>query len=312
MNHAPIALFIYKRAEHLKKVIDSLKRCDGFYESEVYIFADGPCGESDVIDVMGAREVSKSLLGSHAHYIENEKNMGLANSIIHGVSELCEKYDNVIVLEDDLIVSNKFLTYMNDALNKYRNEKRIMQISGYMYPVSKFIHRQEALFLPYTTSWGWATWARAWKLFDPNANGSNVLDTDKVMRKKFNMGGVYNYYGMLKKQKNGITDSWAIRWYWSVFSNHGLVLYPPITMVKNIGFDGSGTHGWLKASQLFITETDLANNTINLPEDIYIKNDDLAAIKETFSSLRKEPLIWLKNIIKKVNDYLVLRFSNHI
>lgn len=301
---APVALFIYKRANHTKELIESLRRCDGFNDTKVYVYADGPRSEHDVRDVMNTREVARAMLGNHAHYIERNENMGLANSIIHGVSKICREYGRVIVLEDDLVVSNKFIEYMNSALYKYRNEEKIMQISGYMYPIDEFICKHEALFLPVTTSWGWATWERSWKLFDKDMHGSEILDNNRNIRIKFNLDGAYDYYGMLKKQKNGVTDSWAIRWYWSVFNNKGLILYPPISMVKNIGFDGSGTHGWRSARRVFYLENEFEGKDIALPEHVYVKNSDYSAIKKMLITMRKSPISWLKDKIGKISHYI--------
>lgn len=111
------------------------------------------------------------LSGSNATIIEAEANRGLANSIIAGVTKLCDEYGRVIVLEDDLVVSPVFLTYMNAALDKYEDVEDVMQVSGYIFPVTAFENNTEAMFLPFTTSWGWATWGRAWKYFDPEADG---------------------------------------------------------------------------------------------------------------------------------------------
>ncbi len=193
------------------------------------------------------RAVVRKELGGRGKIVEAESNQGLARSIIGGVTRLTTEFGRVIVVEDDLVVAPQFLTYMNAALNRYADDDRVMQISGYMFPVTTFSDRTEALFLPFTTSWGWATWARAWEHFDAQANGWERLDQDPSLRHRFNVHGSFDYFHMLKLQLAGAIDSWAIRWYWSVFIREGLVLHPPRTMVQNTGFDGSGTHGWRTA-----------------------------------------------------------------
>jgi hypothetical protein len=173
--------------------------------------------------------------------IERPTNWGLARSVIAGVSEVCESHGRVIVLEDDLVVSRYFLDYMNDALNRYESEERVMQISAHMFPVPP-AGKSDAAFLPMTTSWGWATWQRAWKIFDPHMRGFNQLAADPRMRKAFDLDGSYPYFRMLQAQRDGGVDSWAIRWWLTVFIEGATSLFPAQSLVQNIGFDGSGTH----------------------------------------------------------------------
>jgi hypothetical protein len=190
--------------------------------------------------VAAARDVARATLdGLDATMIESAENRGLAKSIMAGVSELCDKFGRVIVVEDDLIVSPSFLTYMNAALERYARDESVFQVSGYAFPVNHS-GSDKAMFLPVTTSWGWGTWKRAWDKFANTARDFEVLRNNRSIRRRFDLGGAYPYYAMLQRQRAGRVDSWAIRWYLSVFVNRGLVLYPATSHVKNIGFDGSG------------------------------------------------------------------------
>jgi len=130
---------------------------------------------------------------------------------------------------------------MNRALDRYQDDDSAMQVSGYMFPID-ISAETDAFFMPFTTSWGWATWERAWQHFDPEMKGFDALVRDRHLRNSFNLDGAYDYFDMLTRQRRGSIDSWAIRWYLSVFIRGGLTLYPARTLVRNIGFDGSGTH----------------------------------------------------------------------
>ena len=147
----------------------------------------------------------------------------------------------MIVLEDDLAVAPDFLDYMLQALDKYRDRSEVYQISGYMFPV---VHspKPDAFLLPLTTTWGWATWDRSWRIFDWNAPGSLLRLTDRELRRRFNLDSAYPYSEMLEQRLAGLNDSWGILWLWAVFQVSGLVLHPRATLVWNTGFDGSGTH----------------------------------------------------------------------
>ena len=217
MSYAPIALFIYNRPEHTRLIIKSLMHCAEFADSPLHIFCDGPKSLIDQTKVQKTREIAFSLVGTRAKFIESHKNKGLANSIISGVSQLCSTYGRAIVLEDDLVVAPNFLNFMNRALDEYEDDEQVMQISGYMFPIPEFLTRNEALFLPLTTSWGWGTWQRAWNCFDPHAVGWEALKFNRELRRRFDFDGAFNYFNMLKSQMSGKIDSWAIRCYWSVF-----------------------------------------------------------------------------------------------
>jgi hypothetical protein len=240
---APVAIFAYRRPHHLRRCLASLQLCPEFASSPVFVFADGPRNDADRPDALETRETARNMLGARAQYKFKEANRGLAASIIAGVSELVSRYGRAIVVEDDLEVAPAFLTYQNAALERYSTESKVLQVCAYMYDVDEFRQRESALFLPLTTTWGWGTWARAWSQFDPAASGWERLRRDRALRRRFNLEGSYDYTSLLDAQMTGRANSWGIRWYWSVFQRDGLVVYPPRSLVRNTGFDGTGTHG---------------------------------------------------------------------
>ena len=242
-KYAPIVVFAYRRPEHLRNTLTSLMGCEGFDESPVIVYCDGARNDDELDSVMATREVAQSMLGNRAEYRFSDTNMGLASSVISGVNETLQKYGRIIVVEDDLQLSSSFLIFMNCALDRYADDDLVFQVSGYQFDVSELSETKTALFLPFPASWGWATWKRAWDKFDPFATGWPAIKTDASLRCRFNLDGNYSYSTMLLRQMHGSIDSWAIRWYWCVFKMNGLVLYPPTSLVKNTGFDGSGSHG---------------------------------------------------------------------
>lgn len=242
MKLAPIAVFVYNRPDHTRQALEALWKNEMADISDLFIFSDAPKNSEAEKNVHIVRKYIKTIRGfKSVNIIERDNNMGLAASIINGVSYLCHEYGKVIVLEDDLIASPYFLCFMNEALNHYHADSRVMQISGFMFPV-KVEHDDEACLLPLTTSWGWATWEHAWKHFDPIMAGYQVVNKNSILRKAFDLDGTYAYFKMLESQLRGEINSWAIRWYLSVFLLKGLVLYPPYSLIQNIGFDGSGMH----------------------------------------------------------------------
>lgn len=241
--YAPIALFVYNRPSHTRQTVEALKKNALAKESDLIIYSDAPKNPEAATAVREVREYIRTISGfKTVSIIEREKNWGLANSIIDGVTSVVNERGRIIVLEDDLIVTPHFLDFMNRALDRYENEQKVIQVSGYMFPV-KIEIKEDALFLPLTTSWGWATWQRAWQLFDPDAQGYARLKADSALRRRFNLDGAYDYYSMLEKQLSGQVDSWAVRWQLTAFMNGSLTIYPRHSLIVNAGFDDSGTHG---------------------------------------------------------------------
>lgn len=283
MNYAPIALFVYNRPEHTRRTVEALKANAEAADSALYIFSDAPKNSAASSTVAEIREYIHTISGFQGvTVIEREYNFGLANSVISGVTQLCEQHGRVIVLEDDLLVSEHFLAYMNQALETYESYDEVMQISGYMFPVEVAIE-EDTFFLPFTTSWGWATWQRAWQKFDPSAGGYARLSADRKLQKAFDLNGAYPYYKMLESQFNGEVDSWAIRWYLNVFLSDGLVLYPKRSLVLNVGMDGSGTHGDISNDNLELI-CDFKVRT--LPTELRFQYECLDKISHYFKNKR--------------------------
>jgi hypothetical protein len=269
---APIAIFAYRRADTLAQVLDALERCPEFPGSPVFIFSDGPKSATAANDVAAVRALVKARLRANMRLIEAPQNAGLARSIISGVGRLCEEYGRVIVIEDDLIVSPFLLGWFNQGLDRFVDEPRVMQISGHMFAGDTPSPNDHGVFLPMTTSWGWATWKRAWDQFDPDAKGWAAVRADRALRRRFDLDGTYPYARMLERQMNGQVDSWAIRWYWTVFNLGGLGLFPPKTLVLNVGDDALATHGGVRRliRKVIRRPDTLADRAPSLPSTVEI------------------------------------------
>ena len=296
-NYAPIALFVYNRPKHTRQTVEALLLNSQAKESDLYIFSDAPRNEAAREAVEEVRSYIKQISGfNKVSIVERDVNWGLANSVINGVTKLCDEFDRVIVLEDDLVVSPNFLEFMNSGLAKYEFDEKVMQIAGYMFPVEIEIS-DDAFFMPFISSWGWATWNSAWQTFDSKANGYALLKESSKLRKKFDLDGNYNYFNMLQSQQNGKTNSWAIRWYLSVFLNNGLVLYPKQTMVQNVGFDGTGEN--CLVSTIAAHDVSVTFRVINFPQDIEVS----LAFNTVLNNMPK-PTIKLSSIVQRIKRAL--------
>lgn len=238
---APVALFCFRRLSHLKNTIDRLQQNELAMQTPLIVYSDGPKKGEDVEKVREIRSYLKTIDGFASVTVhERSTNFGLKRSIIEGVTEVLNKYERVIVVEDDLLTSRYFLRYMNDSLDIYADNEKVISIHAYIYPVRKKL--PALFFLRGADCWGWATWKRGWDLLE--TDGTKLLNEIKNVDRqgRFDFYGTYPYTRMLEDQIAGRNDSWAILWYASAFLKGKLTLYPGTSLVQNIGNDHSGTH----------------------------------------------------------------------
>ncbi|MBW9203462.1 glycosyltransferase [Bacteroidales bacterium SW292] len=253
-TNAPILLFVYNRPAHTRRLVESLLRNAEAAGSSLFIYSDAPRDESVRPAVDEVRRYVRSIRGfDRVEVVERTENWGLARSIIDGVSTALQRFDRVIVLEDDLVLSPYFLRFMNEALETYKDEPRVGHIQACDFTQAPSL--PDTFLIKWTGSWGWATWRRAWKHFNPD--GQALLDELERRRltHTFDFDGAYRYTRMLRRQVEGKNNSWAIRWNASLFLADILSLNVGRSLVQNTGFDGSGTHcggGGLYASTLWM------------------------------------------------------------
>lgn len=252
--YAPILLFVYNRPEHTRRVIESLKANAEAADSELFIYADQARSETDIQQVSEVRRLIRSTDGfKQVTVIEREKNWGLARNVIDGVTTQVNAHGRVIVLEDDLVVAPHFLRFMNDVLEMYKNEEKVGHIQACDF--TKDPSLPDTFLIRWTGSWGWATWERAWKHFNPD--GKELLSRleERHLTRYFDFNGNYPFTRMLRRQIAGKNNSWAIRWNASLFLDGILSLNVGKSLVQNTGFDGSGTNcggGGLYATDLWM------------------------------------------------------------
>ncbi len=292
---------MYNRPNHTKQTIESLQRNELASESELFIFSDGPKNLNDQDKVFEIREFIKSAKGFRNVIIyEKDKNIGLANSIIDGVTEIVNKYGKVIVLEDDLVTSKFFLKYMNEALEMYEHEEKVCCIHGYRMPIKGQL--PETYFIKRADCWGWATWARGWKVFEKDGRKLLFELKKRKLTKEFDFNNNFGCTQMLESQINGGNNSWAIRWIAAAFLNDMLTLHPGRSLVRNVGFDGSGTHCDTDTSyDIKITDHPILLEKLNIEEN----KDVRKRIEGFYKALRPNFVKRYMNLIKRLIRKLI-------
>jgi len=231
---APIIIFAYNRLTCLKDTVEALKCNHYASESILYIYSDGYKDSMSKKPVNDVRRYIRNINGfKEVHIIERSHNYGLACNIINGVTEIINKHNSVIVLEDDLITGKYFLNYMNDGLNMYENNSDVISIHGYSYFDNK--SHDETYFIKTADNLGWATWKRGWDLFECDAKNLYSKIIENKLKKSFDRNNAYRFTSMLKMQAEGNLNSWAIRWCASCFLHGKYTLYPCKSLVLHIG-----------------------------------------------------------------------------
>ena len=246
MKLAPVALFVYNRADNTRRTLEALARNTLASETEVYVFSDG--GKDDqswalvkeVRDVV--REFSSSLKGSQegvfrsVTLVERPENFYLERNITEGIAQVFEQHDRIIVLEDDIVTSPYYLDYMNQAFELYQDVPRVMHVAGF---TNLALDDVPFYFTPHMSGWGWGTWRNRWNgYFRHYTTREEALQglTDEDLN-HIQYGGVFRCLNSLDKRP----IPWDICWELAIYRAQGLCLTPGRTMVRNIGLS-QGTH----------------------------------------------------------------------
>jgi hypothetical protein len=241
ISRPPVVIFGFNRPKHLRICLESLVANRNSNKHRYFLFVDGPRTKEEENVVQQVVEVATLFKQKiDLEVIESIVNQGLSKSLISGITDILCKFDSIIVLEDDLELHPDFLNFMSANLEKYKDSEFIASIQGFTYPFLQ--NSSECYFLKGADCWGWGTWRRSWELLEIDSSRIvNQLRSQKLVR-KFDMDGAFPYSRMLEREARGEVDSWAIRWHASMYLLGKLSLYPPNSLVRNNGFDGSGTH----------------------------------------------------------------------
>lgn len=239
---APVVLFVFNRPWHTRQTLEALHANTLSDQSELIVFSDGPKSGASPVEIEKINEVravvqEKSWCKS-VKLIKSEANLGLAQSIISGVTEIVNQYGKIIVLEDDVVTSPGFLKYMNEVLDLYEKEEQVMHISGYMFPVKGNL--PPTFFYNTASCWGWATWKNRWIHFRNDAQTlfREIYHAHRL--KDFNLDNTADFGRQLQANISGIKETWAIKWYASFFLKNGLALHPYPSLTNNFGHDLTG------------------------------------------------------------------------
>lgn len=255
----PIAVFVYCRYEHTKRLFESLYQNKEIDDTDIYVFSDAAKGIEKAKDVERVREYIYKIKSEGKFHsfkiVENKENKGLANSIIDGVTEILKNHEAVIVLEDDLIVSKDYLQFMNDALNYYKGDVKVGAVTGFSYRLKGLKKYKKDVYIARTGNClGWGTWKEIWNQVDWDISDYEKFQKDRKMREEFDKIQ-YGISRLLDAQVEGRVDSWAVRWDYHFWKNSLLTVYPSKSRVRHEGYDMSATHCTMEDEKKFLSDS---------------------------------------------------------
>jgi hypothetical protein len=173
----------------------------------------------------------------------SDENLGCGLHVYSAIDWALERFEEVIILEDDCIASASFFGYCQGLLEYYRNDERVMHISGNNFLENAFPTTYSYYFSKYTHAWGWATWRRAWKYFDwkmerwPECRDSDIVKSwcDDPLERRY-------WQGVFDKMHGGRRDVWDYQWNFACWAQNGLAILPSVNLVSNIGHGQDATH----------------------------------------------------------------------
>lgn len=318
--HTATIVFTYNRSQHTKKTLEALSKNDLLPE-KLFIFQDGLKCKEHRKEWERVKTIIKSIDWCDNEVIEKNTNFGLASSIVSGINDVMEKYDSVIILEDDCVTHPKFMRFVTDALEKYKDNRMVYQVGGYAWPVEIKENGADACFSGRSSSWGWATWKDRWMEYKQDYLILSRIKRDEKLARQFHIWGedLESYlYGNL----TGKINSWAVFWSLLIIEQGGYCLHPYESLVDNIGFDGTGVHcGKIEIKKKLRPRNDL--RTLSLPEKVEFPTDYEYSYIDYFSWTSREVKLLCYNHIlekwfklsqngKKLTDYFTERNISRI
>jgi len=239
----PVLLLIFNRPDLTAQVMGRIRQAE---PPKLFVGADGPRAghPKDAERCEEAREVATQVnWDCEVHTLFRDENLGCKQAVSSAITWFFEHVEAGIILEDDCVPHSAFFPYCAELLERYRNDERVMVVSGNNFQPDDRTYRASYYFSVYNHCWGWATWRRAWKQYDGAVQQWPALrDTDWLKGWLDSEAAAEYWASIFARVHRGEVDSWAYPWTYSCWVQHGLAALPAVNLVSNIGFGKQSTH----------------------------------------------------------------------
>lgn len=238
----PILLLLFNRPDTTEKVFEAIARVK---PAHLFVAADGPRPEKEgeLEKCLAARDVVNRVdWDCDVKTLFRDENLGCKQAVSSAIDWFFEQVEEGIILEDDCLPSESFFSFCDELLDRYRDDSRVMMISGNNFQDGFRRGHDSYYFSRIFHIWGWATWRRAWNLYDKEMRGFSESDGLQI-EALFQDRNIALWWMYLFLQVHcGVLNSWAYPWVYSCLVNNGLSIVPQKNLVTNIGFGLEGTH----------------------------------------------------------------------
>jgi len=243
MYNIPVLFVIFNRPEIAYKSFIKIK---DIKPKKLYIAQDGPRKdkESEGNKVIETRKCVMDLIDwpCEVKTLFQDYNLGCGKGVYTAISWLFDNEEMGIVLEDDCVVNSSFFLFMEEMLNKYKDDQRVGMVAG-----SNLIHtyhetRSSYFFSRYKSCWGWGSWRRAWRNMDLDMNWRKNHLMDVINNSGYYAKGHNKWLYQLRCIDTNYVSAWDWQWFFSLASENQLCIYPCVNLVSNIGNDVNATH----------------------------------------------------------------------
>jgi hypothetical protein len=238
----PILFLIFNRSDTSERVFDAIRKAQ---PARLYVAADGPRdgNENDLLNCPKTRAVINVDWDCEVKLLFREKNLGCKQAVSQAITWFFEQEEQGIILEDDCLPHPSFFPYCETLLEYYKNEEKVMLISGDNFQNRNVRGEGSYYFSQYTHIWGWASWRRAWKHYDVNMESYPAFKSENRISRVFANQGAQRYWmKKLEKTYQKGVNTWDYQWMYAIWNQGGLTALPNKNLISNIGFLTGGTH----------------------------------------------------------------------
>ncbi|UOE48311.1 nucleotide-diphospho-sugar transferase [Mucilaginibacter sp. SMC90] len=280
----PVLFLIFNRPDFTDMVFEAIAEIKPQY---LYIAADGP--RPDKPDDIGLCTKTRSIIerinwNCEVKTLLRDKNLGCRSAVSEAISWFFENVSEGVILEDDCLPDKTFFPFCAELLEKYRFDNKVMSISGSNLLPEGWKKNTQSYHLAHGGIWGWATWKRAWSLYDIEMKSWPEQETKAKIKTQLGTPEWYNsYYGMFESSFNKSLNTWDIQWFYSILINNGTAINPSVNLVKNIGY-GNGTHTHSADDAIASLTLNAMNFPLIHPQKMLL---DIDYLKQVYAYLNK-------------------------
>jgi hypothetical protein len=301
-----ILFIVFNRPDTTAKVFEAIRASK---PPRLYIAADGPRLNrlDDVAKCEEVRDIVSDIdWACEVKTLYQDQNLGCKLGVSSGIDWFFKQEEEGIILEDDVVPSSDFFIFCESMLEKYRFDERVMMITGTNYLGNSKL-KDAYFFSKHFSIWGWATWRRAWALYDLEMKAWENQKVKDNINYEFNSGYIAKHFSTIfDSLKNSYVDTWDIQWVFACICNSGLCVTPRVNLITNIGVEGVHSSG-LTDSHFLKTES------LNLKNDKILNKPVIADAfyDSRVHKLKNLPALSRRLIIeklKKLHIYTFCRF----